>query len=300
MRSACALVIGGVAAEFEISDHVLQKLENWVKRIDKRGPAILRTADENTADTTTDRNGNPKAGRPTLEELERRKLKVMQVATSLFVRDGYAATSLVDIAKGAGVATRTVYQHFGDKEAIFRQVMFARETAAVLPPPTLQPEDSLFDIMVRAANYIVDVSLRATTVDLMRLTIAESKRFPELTKKLTDATYSRFRTNVKGIFDELVQRGFATDSDTALSASMFVDLILGTTTLLVYAGWQSPPPRYSQLNPKIEFFIKGRFGVEGAERLRKPKQSTWAGQSVKGDKPNPVSRPSAAKRRRAG
>jgi len=53
------------------------------------------------------------AGRPTLVELERRKRKVLEVATKLFVRDGYSATSLVDIAKGAGVATRTVYQHFG-------------------------------------------------------------------------------------------------------------------------------------------------------------------------------------------
>jgi TetR/AcrR family transcriptional repressor of mexJK operon len=271
-----------------------------VKTSDKRGPAIVRTKDDYIAEATSDRNGNPKAGRPTLDELERRKLKVMHVATSLFVRDGYAATSLVDIAKGAGVATRTVYQHFGDKEAIFRQVMFARETAAVLPPPALQPEDSLFDIMVKAANYIVDVSLRPTTVDLMRLTIAESKRFPELTKKLTDATYSRFRTNVKGIFDELVQRGMADDTDTALSASMFVDLILGTSTLLVYAGWQSPPPRYSQLNPKIEFFIKGRFGAAAIGQPRRSKQSARASQYSPATGQNPLaSRIATPKRRRA-
>jgi TetR/AcrR family transcriptional regulator, mexJK operon transcriptional repressor len=234
---------------------------------------------------------NPKAGRPTLDELERRKLKVMQVATSLFVRNGYAATSLVDIAKDAGVATRTVYQHFGDKEAIFRHVMFARETAAVLPPPTMQEEDSVVDIMQRAANYILEVSLRPTTVDLMRLTIAESRRFPELTKKLTDATYSRFRGNVKGIFDELVRRDLVQDSDTALSAAMFVDLILGTTPLLVYAGWQSPPPRYSQLNQKIELFIKGRFGAAVAENSRPTREG-------KAEKQTAATR-GAAKRRRS-
>jgi AcrR family transcriptional regulator len=217
-------------------------------------------------EATPNWENNPKAGRPTQDELERRKIKVMRVATELFVRDGYSATSLVDIAKGAGVATRTVYQHFGDKEAIFRHVMFARETAAVFLPPTIRPEDTLFDIMTRAANYIIEVSLRPTTVDLMRLTIAEGKRFPELTKKVTDATYSRFRANVKGMFDELVRRGLVSDADTTLSAAMFADLILGTTPLLVYAGWQSPPPRYSQLNQKIELFIKGRFGVAPSAR----------------------------------
>ena len=208
---------------------------------------------------------SPRAGRPTVNELERRKLKVMQVATELFVRDGYASTSLVDIAKGAGVATRTVYQHFGDKEAVFRKVMFARETAAVFPAPTINPDDSFYEIILKAANYIVDVSLRPTTVDLMRLTIAESWRFPELTRKLTNATYSRFRANVQGIFAELVRRGVVNDADTELSAAMFVDLILGTTPLLVYAGWQTTPARNGILNQKIELFIKGRFGGAAAE-----------------------------------
>jgi TetR/AcrR family transcriptional regulator, mexJK operon transcriptional repressor len=235
----------------------------------KNGRRAIAAAKADEGDQPADNwSANPKAGRPTVNELERRKLKVMQVATSLFVRNGYSATSLVDIAKDAGVATRTVYQHFGDKEAMFRHVMFARETAAVLPPPTVQSDDSVVDVMQRAANYILEVSLRPTTVDLMRLTIAESRRFPELTKKLTDATYSRFRANVKGIFDELMRRGVVEDSDTALSAAMFVDLILGTTPLLVYAGWQSPPPRYSQLTQKIDLFIRGRFGTTVAENSR--------------------------------
>jgi TetR/AcrR family transcriptional repressor of mexJK operon len=239
----------------------------------RRGLSTVTIPDTNTA-ATSHWGANSKAGRPTVDELERRKHKIMQVATSLFVRDGYAGTSLVDIAKGAGVATRTVYQHFGDKESIFRHVMFARETAAVLAPPAIGPEDTLFDIILKAANYIHDVSLRPTTVDLMRLTISESRRFPELTKKLTDATYSRFGANVKGIFDELAKRGLVNDTDTALSAAIFVDLILGTTPLLVYAGWQSPPPRHSQFNHKIELFIAGRFGAAAVASPRRSKPSS--------------------------
>jgi TetR/AcrR family transcriptional repressor of mexJK operon len=250
-----------------------------VKKNGRRGPSAATTPDEDTTQVTN-WSTSQKAGRPTSGELERRKHKIMQVATSLFVRDGYAGTSLVDIAKGAGVATRTVYQHFGDKEAMFRHVMFARETAAVFAPPAIPPDDSLLDIIVRAANYILEVSLRPTTVDLMRLTISESKRFPELTKKLTDVTYSRFRTNVKGIFDELVQRGLVKDTDTALSAAIFVDLILGTTPLLVYAGWQSPPPRYGQLNHKIELFVQGRFGAAVATGAQQSKRATRESRSA--------------------
>ena len=107
------------------------------------------------------RKGNS-AGRPTLDELERRKAKVMKVATDLFVRQGYAATSLVDIAKQAGVATRTLYQHFGDKEAMFQSVMYARDSAA--PPADGNWWAPLADVPANVAgNSPYNTTVPATT-----------------------------------------------------------------------------------------------------------------------------------------
>jgi hypothetical protein len=111
-----------------------------MKTTHRRAASGPKNLESHAADRL-DWSSTPKAGRPSLDELARRKSKVMHVATALFVKHGYAATSIVDIAKGAGVATRTVYQHFGDKEAIFRHVMFARDTAAVFSPPPIQAED---------------------------------------------------------------------------------------------------------------------------------------------------------------
>jgi AcrR family transcriptional regulator len=110
-----------------------------------------------------------RAGRPTLDELERRKGLVMQVATDLFVQNGYAATSLVDIAKAARVATRTLYQHFGDKQDIFIEVVTARESGAVYEPPSLADDRTLFEAVMHIARYVCDVSLRPQSVGLMRL-----------------------------------------------------------------------------------------------------------------------------------
>lgn len=208
---------------------------------------------------------NP-TGRPTLAELERRKAKVMQVAANLFIKQGYAATSLVDIAKGAGVATRTVYQHFGDKEAIFKSVMFSRDTAAVYPPPAPNENDDVFDVMQQTADYIFSVTYRPMTLDLMRLAIAESRRFPDLTKKVVDASYNRFRRNIKGIFDYLRDEGMIEDSDTAASAEMFIHLLLGDTPQLVHAGWESPLSNNPLVRVKIDLFVAGRWGLTPTKR----------------------------------
>ena len=210
------------------------------------------------------------AGRPTSAELDRRKAKVMEVATALFVQNGFAATSLVDIAKGAGVATRTLYQHFGDKEAIFLEVVSARESGAVFPPPSIAGAATPFDAMMQIARYVSEVSLRPRSVELMQLMVAESRRFPQFMKRLCEKTFMRFRFNIASMFDELARFDVIPALDSKASAAVFADLILGSTPLLVYAGWVSSPPSEADLESKVEFFIVGRYGPAVAERARMP------------------------------
>jgi TetR/AcrR family transcriptional repressor of mexJK operon len=205
------------------------------------------------------------AGRPTLDELERRKANVMQIATGLFVREGYTATSLSDIAKSAGVATRTLYQHFGDKQAIFHNVMFAPTPAADFPLAKVADNESLFDALMRTAEYVGDVSFHPTTVDMMRLAIAESKRFPDMMQRLITGSHARFNEKIRQLFDDLVTRRMVQDDDTDASAEMFFHLILGDTPLLIFGGWPAPLPRNEKFSQKVELFIRGRRGYRSED-----------------------------------
>jgi AcrR family transcriptional regulator len=236
-----------------------------------------------------------RAGRPTLEELERRKARVMQVATDLFVHHGYAATSLVDIAKAAGVATRTLYQHFGDKEAIFMEVVTARESGAVFQPPSLADCASLREGLLKVARYVCDVSFRPRSVDLMRLTIAESRRFPEFMMHLIEKTFAHFRSEVASMFRQLAAAKLAPPSDAQASAAVFVDLILGVTPLLVYAGWGTSRPTEAELAAKVDLFILGRFGPAVAKRAARAEKATRALAPPDGDQPAPRKRARSAK-----
>ena len=208
------------------------------------------------------------AGRPTAAELERRKAKVMEVATDLFVHQGYSATSLVDIAKGAGVATRTLYQHFGDKEAMFRDVIFARDTGAVAVPPVLQPGDTLFAALMRTADYMHEFSLRPRSIDLMRLMIAESKRFPDLIRGVATATFAKFRRTLAKVFESLAQAGLIPESNYARLAELYVDLVLGTMPIMTYAEWTNAPPTEEDIAERVDLFILGAFGAAVARRSR--------------------------------
>jgi TetR/AcrR family transcriptional regulator, regulator of cefoperazone and chloramphenicol sensitivity len=67
-------------------------------------------------------NPGPIARRPTLRD-ERAlitRARIAEAARRLFTRDGYAATTLVGIAREAGVAVQTVYAVYGSKAGILR------------------------------------------------------------------------------------------------------------------------------------------------------------------------------------
>jgi AcrR family transcriptional regulator len=64
-----------------------------------------------------------KGGRPLLEDVPRRNEHLLDIATEVFVRQGYNATTLDRIAAEAGVAKRTIYARYTDKQALFFAVM---------------------------------------------------------------------------------------------------------------------------------------------------------------------------------
>lgn len=182
----------------------------------------------------------------------------MQVATDMFVARGYAATTLLDIAKQAGVATRTLYQHFGDKEAIFREVIFARDTA-IIEKPHVEDGEDLVTVLRNTAHYAFQVALRPRSIELMRLMIAESARFPELMNDVGNKIFSRFLASLSQVFAELAQRRMIPDGDHAQSAELFADLILGNRTVMIYFGWASAVFAEKDLDVKIDLLINGRF-----------------------------------------
>ncbi len=66
----------------------------------------------------------------TAEPIARRRLSdedrcrlLREAAAEVFLRDGYAAAHMDEVARGAGMSKRTLYQHYPSKAALFEAVM---------------------------------------------------------------------------------------------------------------------------------------------------------------------------------
>src|SRR5215467_4416620 len=63
----------------------------------------------------------------------RKRRAILEAAGAAFLEHGYRGTSMDAVAAAAGVSKQTVYQHFGDKQRLFRELIEATVQAASDP-----------------------------------------------------------------------------------------------------------------------------------------------------------------------
>ena len=122
-----------------------------------------------------------RSGRPSREAAERLGERILEIASELFLRDGYGSTSIEAIAQAAGMSKRTFYARYAGKPELFAAVV-ARIVEQIRPPPDvpLLAGTDLAEILEHLAGLMLRAALSPHALALSRLIIAESGRFPEL------------------------------------------------------------------------------------------------------------------------
>lgn len=121
-----------------------------------------------------------KRGRPTADERARRLTRILDAAVDSFAVNGFAGSSLDEIAASAGVTKRTIYTDYGDKAAVFDAAVereHDRIRASAIEGSSLQD----------VAAELVFVLHSDAAIALHRSVIAEAPRFPELARRFYEA-----------------------------------------------------------------------------------------------------------------
>src|SRR5436190_22187797 len=116
-------------------------------------------------------------GRPSRLESAQLSDRILDVATALFLSDGFGATSIEAVAKRAGISKRTFYHRFTGKEMLFEAVV--RRLVERWTPPldaTLFEGSSLAETLRRAGEYMLGVALTPEALALHRMVTAEATR----------------------------------------------------------------------------------------------------------------------------
>lgn len=164
------------------------------------------------------------AGRRTRKDKRR---AVIDSALEVFLKEGYAATSMDRVADVAGVSKRTIYNHFPSKEDLFLGVIGSMVDDVLAPVDrTLSSNRPAAQTLHDFTSRYADVMLANSRISLHRLVLGELNRFPSLGEIIYASGYGRAKTGMARLLERLVLRGELEIADLDRAADSFWQLTI--------------------------------------------------------------------------
>lgn len=200
--------------------------------------------------------GPIRCGRPRREFAGEVEERILEAAGKVFLERGFEGASIDEIAEAARAGKPTIYARFPSKEALFAAVV-ARKARKNTSPDDLAAQGSTTEERLRAlATTILERALTSETVGLMRLTVAEARRFPDLASNAHRAARARGSELVAALLGEIGKSdemdalpAFASDR-LPETARRFVDLILLPIMLRILFG-EDPAALRAEIEPHV-------------------------------------------------
>ncbi|MCQ4159371.1 TetR/AcrR family transcriptional regulator [Roseomonas sp. GC11] len=195
--------------------------------------------------------------RRNMPEAERRAC-LLQAARHIFLREGYAAANMADIASLAGMSKKTLYQLFSSKAELF-------EALVVYSLSPLRPEmdDTGLDMeqaLYRRLQRIAQVLLVPEQIGLLRLVSAEGQRYPELADAFNRIGPGGSAEELERWLAAQAQAGRLEIEDARDCAHMLIGMVLGGLHIAMLLGLMDRPPLEpleARLRQATRIFLRG-------------------------------------------
>jgi AcrR family transcriptional regulator len=135
-----------------------------------------------------------------------RPQEIVEAAFVEFSRNGYAATTLDEIAERAGVTKGTIYVYFESKEHLFISMVreFTKPTMEIVQGMFHTHEGSTADLLRAQFSFIYEHIVEdRRRREVVRMLIAEATRFPQL----ADRYHAEILRPCLDMLKQAIQRG---------------------------------------------------------------------------------------------
>jgi TetR/AcrR family transcriptional repressor of mexJK operon len=206
---------------------------------------------------------DPRSG-PTREEAEARDVRLLDVATRLFMERGFDGTSIDAVAEAAGVSKPTVYARYHDKRDLIVAVLrgwirrwLAPLSAAAEAQAIEGCAKNIRTILHELSRHMIAYTLAPEAGALQRILSAQAVQFPELAIA-NEEGWLRAVRGVSNILRQSAARGHIKVDDPELAADMFLNLVLGhPRRLAFYSIATDPETAERHRKAAVDFFLSG-------------------------------------------
>ena len=172
-----------------------------------------------------------RSGRPTKAAAAERDERLLDIATKMFLEQGFEATSIDALAEAAAIGKATLYARYADKTALFADVL-RRRILEVYGPMEAEfavatAGDDLATTLRKVAERLIDQAIANSSVTLGRILAAQGPRFPELARLAMTEGYGRQLQVVESVLARFAGDPRYLLDDVPVAADLFVALVMG-------------------------------------------------------------------------
>ena len=165
--------------------------------------------------------------------------RILDAAFAAFMKSGYAATSMLEIATRARVSKRELYALVGNKQEMLIACISERAKRLDVPAdlPVLRDREILAQVLASLGTKLVQEISDPTVIAVFRLAIAEVVQGPEVARALDSIGRETSRAALRKIMARALEAGLLTGRPAELGEQfagllwrdLMVSLLLGVT-----------------------------------------------------------------------
>ncbi|MGP3533657.1 TetR/AcrR family transcriptional regulator [Microbacterium sp. RD1] len=190
----------------------------------------------------------------------RKTAAILEAAEGLFLRRGYAATSMVDVAEEAGVSKQTLYSNFAGKRELFAAVIGRRSAVEFEVPDEVFSSGDLRGILVELGVVFLRHIYSPGQIELFQTVVAESRQFPELGSLMLSGPFVETPHVLIDVLRERAEAGELHFAEPALAPALFTSLLKADvhSRLLFSQPADTSPARLRALaESAVDIFLHG-------------------------------------------
>ena len=170
------------------------------------------------------------------------RTRILDAAFAAFMKNGYAASSTLEIATRARVSKRELYAVVGNKQEMLIACIRARATRLQVPAdlPVPQDRETLARVLASFGTQLVRETTDATVIAVFRLAIAEAVHEPEVARALDSIGRETSRAALRQIMTQAEASGLLEGRPAEL-AEQFGGLLFGTLIVSLLLGVAARP-----------------------------------------------------------
>ncbi len=198
-------------------------------------------------------------GRPTHAEAKELEERLREAAVAVFLEHGYDGTTMESVATAAGITKRTLYARYPDKHALFVSVIaWALSRLEKRDASAESVGDDLASSLLALGRGAIDRVVDPATVQLRRMAMYESARFPEFALSAESMMFSAQQRAVVTVLRRHQETDALVIDDVELAAEQFLAMVAVMPSRLADFGIvRTPETRERHLRHAVALFLRG-------------------------------------------